>query len=73
MCADEWHDNYENAPTDGSIWLDGIEERSPMRGGSFNDYPQYCRSAHRYDPIDNRHGRLSLVGFRVVCSVERFS
>ncbi|MDJ0715186.1 MAG: formylglycine-generating enzyme family protein [Prochloraceae cyanobacterium] len=24
-CADDWHDNYEGAPTDGSAWLDSNE------------------------------------------------
>ncbi|MGK7922892.1 MAG: SUMF1/EgtB/PvdO family nonheme iron enzyme, partial [Trichodesmium sp.] len=28
-CADEWHDNYENAPSDGKPWLDGDNRRSP--------------------------------------------
>ena len=32
-CADHWHDNYEGAPTDGSAWLNGNENRSPLRGG----------------------------------------
>ncbi|NEQ87572.1 MAG: formylglycine-generating enzyme family protein, partial [Moorea sp. SIO2I5] len=24
-CLDDWHDNYEDAPTDGSAWIDGNE------------------------------------------------
>ena len=24
-CADDWHDNYKNAPTDGSAWIDDNE------------------------------------------------
>ncbi|NEQ10689.1 MAG: formylglycine-generating enzyme family protein, partial [Moorea sp. SIO4E2] len=24
-CADDWHDNYKGAPTDGSAWIDGNE------------------------------------------------
>ncbi len=27
-CADDWHDNYENAPTDGSAWIDSNEEEN---------------------------------------------
>ncbi|WP_144874811.1 formylglycine-generating enzyme family protein, partial [Hyella patelloides] len=27
-CADEWHDNYEGAPTDGSAWIDDNEEEN---------------------------------------------
>jgi formylglycine-generating enzyme required for sulfatase activity len=25
-CADDWHDNYKGAPTDGSAWVDSNEE-----------------------------------------------
>ncbi len=46
-CADEWHDNYNGAPTDGSVWLDGNDNRSPLRGGSWSNYPFLCRSAIR--------------------------
>ncbi|MGK7876565.1 MAG: formylglycine-generating enzyme family protein, partial [Xenococcaceae cyanobacterium] len=46
-CGDEWHENYQGAPTDGSVWLDGEKNRSPMRGGSWRTYPQNCRSASR--------------------------
>ena len=46
-CADEWHDNYNGAPTDGSAWLDGKKNRSPLRGGSWSNYPFLCRSAIR--------------------------
>ena len=28
-CMDDWHDNYENAPTDGSAWLDSNQEENP--------------------------------------------
>jgi formylglycine-generating enzyme required for sulfatase activity len=27
-CADDWHDNYEGAPTDGSAWIDSNEEEN---------------------------------------------
>jgi formylglycine-generating enzyme required for sulfatase activity len=27
-CADDWHDNYKNAPTDGSAWIDDNEEEN---------------------------------------------
>jgi formylglycine-generating enzyme required for sulfatase activity len=26
-CADDWHGNYEGAPTDGSAWLDSNQEK----------------------------------------------
>ncbi len=65
-CADTWHDNYEGAPTDGSVWtVGGNKNRSPLRGGSWTYLPDYCRSALRghaaRDYID------SGFGFRVAC------
>ncbi|NEP84690.1 MAG: formylglycine-generating enzyme family protein [Okeania sp. SIO3B3] len=65
-CADEWHDNYENAPTDGKPWLNSNDSRSPLRGGSWNHYPDICRSAIRIDTV-GRDDRYDLIGFRVVC------
>jgi formylglycine-generating enzyme required for sulfatase activity len=82
-CMDDWHDNYENAPSDGSAWLDNNQEENidaensleekdgdkpypVMRGGSWGDYPELCRSAYR-DDFFRRVDRLSVSGFRVVC------
>ncbi|NES01728.1 MAG: formylglycine-generating enzyme family protein [Okeania sp. SIO2F4] len=66
-CADEWHDNYENAPSDGTPWLNGNDNRSPLRGGSWTDFPNLCRSAFRYDD-DRRDIHYLNFGFRLVCS-----
>ncbi|MBD2389446.1 SUMF1/EgtB/PvdO family nonheme iron enzyme [Aphanizomenon flos-aquae NRERC-008] len=68
LCQDNWHSNYEGAPTDGSASL-GIEENTgkrPMRGGSWIGDPAFCRSAYRYDQylVSN----FDFIGFRVVCS-----
>ncbi len=66
-CADTWHDNYKDAPTDGSVWIEnGDDNRSPLRGGSWGSYPVYCRSAIR-DDYDRRDDRDYDIGFRVVC------
>jgi formylglycine-generating enzyme required for sulfatase activity len=65
-CADEWHDNYAGAPTDGSVWLNGNKDSSPLRGGSWVDIPNNCRSAIR-DNFDRRGDHDFLTGFRVVC------
>ncbi|MEK8016574.1 MAG: formylglycine-generating enzyme family protein, partial [Candidatus Parabeggiatoa sp.] len=46
-CADPWHENYENAPTDGRIWEKPGEYRHLIRGGSFFNPPKYCRAANR--------------------------
>lgn len=67
-CQDWWHESYEGAPTDGSAWLtheEDAEELRVLRGGSWNGYPEVCRSAFRdrYAPDDT----LNFIGFRVVC------
>ncbi len=47
---DCWHGNYDNAPADGSAWLEkggGDCARRVVRGGSWSNYPQSLRSALR--------------------------
>ncbi len=69
-CADTWHDNYEGAPTDGSVWIIyGADNRSPLRGGSWYLNPNNCRSAYRLD--DYRRVGFNVDGFRVVCGAGR--
>jgi formylglycine-generating enzyme required for sulfatase activity len=69
-CADEWHNNYDGAPTDGSIWLNGNQNRSLLRGGSWANYPNSCRSAIR-NYLGGRDAYSNQTGFRVVCVGER--
>jgi formylglycine-generating enzyme required for sulfatase activity len=65
-CADSWHDSYEGAPNDGSVW-EGSSGRRVLRGGSWNYVPGVARSADRYR---NASGvRFGNCGFRVVSSV----
>ncbi len=64
-CEDVWHDNYIEAPEDGSAWLSGGDSsRRVLRGGSWFGYGRDCRSADRayYEPV----ARLNDIGFRVV-------
>ncbi len=68
-CKDDWHENYEGAPTDGSAWLSGDSSNRVIRGGSWLGIPLSCRSAIRVS--DMRYDRLNPVGFRVVCVVLR--
>ncbi|MCA2506843.1 MAG: SUMF1/EgtB/PvdO family nonheme iron enzyme [Microcystis sp. M54BS1] len=69
-CADTWHDNYDGAPRDGSVWREnGNDNRSPLRGGSWCSDPDCCRSAYRSDFI--RRDFISDSGFRVVCGAGR--
>ncbi|MBW4599053.1 MAG: formylglycine-generating enzyme family protein [Calothrix sp. FI2-JRJ7] len=78
-CLDDWHDNYEGAPTDGTAWFgnknDNIYQkpgRAVLRGGSWDTYPGGCRSASRYfDDRAESDGLYDHVGFRVVCGVGR--
>jgi formylglycine-generating enzyme required for sulfatase activity len=68
-CADTWHDNYDGAPTDGSVWIkNGDDNCSPLRGGSWGNIPTYCRSAFRYDNL-RRDSHYNFIGFRVVYSL----
>ena len=43
---DNWHDNYNGAPTDGSAWQ-GDDVRRMLRGGSWDDGVQGARAAYR--------------------------
>jgi hypothetical protein len=73
-CEDTWHENYEGAPTDGTAWIAKNDENSSkrvLRGGSWYDFPDACRSAYRSwnEPdVSNLN-----VGLRVVCSASRTS
>ncbi len=70
-CLDIWHDNYEGAPNDGSPWQDRDIDSSPLRGGSWYDNPEFCRSAIRVSYF-GRVFRYNYFGFRIVCSPDHF-
>jgi formylglycine-generating enzyme required for sulfatase activity len=66
-CQDHWHDNYDDAPENGSPWLtDNVEANRIIRGGSSYDDPRYCRSVYRdnFNPTTRNDG----VGFRLACA-----
>ena len=69
--ADEWHENYQGAPVDGSAWkAEGTvasQSVCVVRGGSWGyDWP-WLRSAYRgYRDAGRRHDDL---GFRVARSL----
>ncbi|MDM8565432.1 formylglycine-generating enzyme family protein [Candidatus Halobeggiatoa sp. HSG11] len=64
-CTDGWHNNYKNAPTDGSVWKKDNEDRV-LRGGSWYSYPVDIRSACRCDDSKFLFYGDSNIGFRVV-------
>ena len=69
-CQDNWHDDYNGAPTDGGAWEPGSGEDGSyrvFRGGSWCYAAENCRSADR-----NRCGpgyRGSNLGLRLVRSL----
>ncbi len=63
-CADIWHADFENAPTDGSVWLEnGDQSYVVQRGGSWKNRAGSCRSAFRVGDI--AHNSDHIVGMRV--------
>jgi formylglycine-generating enzyme required for sulfatase activity len=68
---DVWHDNYTGAPTDGSAWLDGGNQKQRVRrGGSWiNTFPDNLRSASRFrsSPDDRDNGYV--IGFRLAMTL----
>jgi formylglycine-generating enzyme required for sulfatase activity len=72
-CADHSHNSYEGSPTDETAWLNqnnnGIYV---LRGGSWRDNPENCRSARRHNNNNQEISKQAYYGFRVVYSgVER--
>ena len=65
-CQDNWHDNYKNAPTDGSTWLSRENNfLRVLRGGSWNNNSDECRSEYReFATFDECQDSI---GFRVTC------
>lgn len=75
-CLDHHHGSYEGAPADGSAWIvegerDDNETIGVMRGGSYNAFPNRCRSASRQLMMMRPYSRLATNGFRVVCKIPR--
>ncbi|MGZ0018029.1 formylglycine-generating enzyme family protein [Nitrosomonas sp. wSCUT-2] len=63
---DCWHGNYNNAPGDGSAWLEkssGECNRRVVRGGSWNGNPRNVRSADRN--WSDTDVAFSSLGFRI--------
>ncbi len=66
-CEDDWHENYINAPTNGSAWnSQSVIKYKSLRGGSWSYNAGPCRAANR--SWLSRGSRYDLYGFRVVSS-----
>ncbi|MDB9537926.1 SUMF1/EgtB/PvdO family nonheme iron enzyme [Dolichospermum planctonicum CS-1226] len=66
-CEDDWHENYINAPTNGSAWNSQSDSNIKLiRGGSWRRNAGYCRAAAR--DRGSRGLRYYYCGFRVVFS-----
>ena len=66
-CLDHWHADYAGAPGDGQAWTAPAETGfRVVRGGSWHEVPEACRSAARakFSPGQGD----DLVGFRVVAA-----
>jgi formylglycine-generating enzyme required for sulfatase activity len=69
-CEDDWHGGYDNAPDDGSAWVDDPDTRAEvrvLRGGSWINGPRFCRCAYRY--WGRPDFRDFIVGFRLAAPV----
>jgi formylglycine-generating enzyme required for sulfatase activity len=66
-CEDYEHDDYQDAPSDGSSWVNnGNSEYRILRGGSWDSPAHLCRSAYRFSEMASATDPK--FGFRVVCS-----
>lgn len=66
-CGDTWHDDYQNAPTDGRPWLgdtDEVKARRVLRSGSWKDTVDRCTSTFRL--AGKKELRDDAVGLRCV-------
>lgn len=71
-CEDAYHDNYTDAPDDGSAWgVVGDRKANVVRGGPWYDKPSFLRSAVRYRTNKPEYNykpdsRLNIIGTRLV-------
>jgi formylglycine-generating enzyme required for sulfatase activity len=66
---DCWIDNYDDAPSDGSAWIEGNCSRRILRGGAFSRSVQTRRSAARI--WSGPPNRLSYMGVRIARTLAR--
>ncbi len=68
-CEDDWHEDYDGAPSDGSAWVDKPRAKQRvLRGGSWGGGPLDCRSAYRLRDLPD-YGFADW-GFRVLLDLK---
>jgi formylglycine-generating enzyme required for sulfatase activity len=71
-CQDDYKSDHSLYPSDGKPYLAESQKKGAskvLRGGSWFNYPQNCRSAYRYNYTRANH--YGLIGFRLVCSASK--
>ena len=69
VLQDCWHENYRNAPSNGSAWETGGDcNKRVVRSGAWNDSPDKLRSANRYGDGDSV--RDALTGLRLAITID---
>ncbi|MEW6366569.1 MAG: SUMF1/EgtB/PvdO family nonheme iron enzyme [Acidobacteriota bacterium] len=63
-CEDAWHDDYKNAPADGSAWTGGDDDYRMLRGAYWDQSAYYMRSYCRDTEVAEDGGKT--IGFRLV-------
>jgi len=66
---DCWNENYAGGPTNGDAWQSGDCSHHVVRGGSWDDYPWFLRSAERSSGVATT--RLNDLGFRAAMTDEK--
>jgi len=67
-CEDSWHDNYQEAPSNGEPWVEDDDSlERVLRGGSWLHLPGSCRSSQRLNSTGN--SKSDAFGFRIASSV----
>jgi formylglycine-generating enzyme required for sulfatase activity len=67
-CQDSWHAGYQGAPEDARAWEDKDGKERVLRGGSWADRADRCRSAFRHHLAPEQ--RSEAIGFRCVKAAE---
>jgi formylglycine-generating enzyme required for sulfatase activity len=66
-CADNWLDDYSSSPRDSSSYQNKDSQYRVVRGGSWHEPPDLCRSAVRLRV--RQSDAEETIGFRVACDI----